>query len=402
MLLINSIRLSVTNLIKRPIVTMWILVASAMGIIVVVAYIALFMGLYKSVMIDINKSGIGSLLITRKIVTPARVTHFLKLSDVDYIKKNVEKIEEVIPIISNRYSVYPDNETKSTTTQAFATDENFMNVFNSKILQGRSFTKDDVDNKVNVCVIEKNLALDLFGTYEKAMQKKMKLKSSSRELELEVIGIVGLEDSEQAAAISEYYSFKNVIFPISLIIDSDQTPINSIMVRARSIDDIPELKEKLAVVLGKLGRSVNVHFNQLWFDRMKLLLRVFGQLGFTLTIVCLFAEGITIITIMIISVKSRFREIAIRKTEGATKFDIVKQFLTEGAVLSLMGSFGGIPLGILMASVLSKYTVHWPVIISTNIVLLAILVAFVVGTLSSIIPAIKAANLDPIEGLKYH
>ena len=135
---------------------------------------------------------------------------------------------------------------------------------------------------------------------------------------------------------------------------------------------------------------------------MKLLLRVFGQLGFALTIVCLFSEGITIITIMIISVKSRFREIAIRKTEGATKFDIVKQFLTEGAVLSLLGSFFGIPMGVLMGGILSKYTVHWPVIISTNIIALAILVALIVGILSSIIPAIKAANLDPIEGLKYH
>jgi len=402
MQLINSIRLSITSLIKRPVVTILILIASAMGIIVVVAYIALFRGLYKCVMVDINKSGIGSLLITRKIVTPARASHFLKLSDVDYVKKNVEKIEEVIPIISNRYSVYSSDKGRNTTTQAFATNENFMNIFNSRVLEGRSFTKAEFESQSNVCVIEKNLAIDLFGNYKNSIRQKIKLESSSRKLELEVIGVVGLEDAEQATAISDYYSFKNVIFPISLVINSPNTPINSILIRAKSLEDIPELKEKLTTTLSKLGRAVNVNFNQLWFDRMKLLLRVFGQLGFALTIVCLFSEGITIITIMIISVKSRFREIAIRKTEGATKFDIVKQFLTEGAVLSLLGSFFGIPMGVLMGGILSKYTVHWPVIISTNIIALAILVALIVGILSSVIPAIKAANLDPIEGLKYH
>jgi len=116
--------------------------------------------------------------------------------------------------------------------------------------------------------------------------------------------------------------------------------------------------------------------------------------------VSLLVGGIGIMNIMLVSVTERTREIGVRKAMGATKLNILFQFVVEAVVLCLVGGMIGIVLGTLGAVVLSSLA-HWNTLISPIAILLAVCFSAVVGLFFGIWPARRAARLDPIEALRY-
>jgi putative ABC transport system permease protein len=127
-------------------------------------------------------------------------------------------------------------------------------------------------------------------------------------------------------------------------------------------------------------------------------LKVKDDLTAALFLLCLFMGGIVIANVMLMSVMERSREIAIRRVEGASRKDIVVQFLTEGTVISVTGALLGIPLGLGLAYIASLFE---PAAIATVGIplaeaLIAVACAVALGTLAAIAPARRAARLDPV------
>lgn len=104
--------------------------------------------------------------------------------------------------------------------------------------------------------------------------------------------------------------------------------------------------------------------------------------------------------IMLVSVTERTREIGIRKALGATQQDIQRQFLIESLLLSFLGGFVGVILGLGGSGLVAKLG-GWPTVVSPNAILLAFSFAAIVGMFFGIYPARKAASLDPIDALRY-
>ena len=104
--------------------------------------------------------------------------------------------------------------------------------------------------------------------------------------------------------------------------------------------------------------------------------------------------------IMLVSVTERTREIGLRMAIGATEGNVQQQFLTEAVVLSLMGGVAGILFG-LTASYFITQTLGWPVLVSPIVIGIAVLFSMAVGVFFGFYPARKAAQLDPIEALRY-
>ena len=117
-------------------------------------------------------------------------------------------------------------------------------------------------------------------------------------------------------------------------------------------------------------------------------------------IITLLGASIGLMNIMLVSVTERTREIGIRKSLGATRKTIRKQFLTEAIVICQLGGITGIILGVLIGNLIS-IAVGGAFIIPWDWILLGVSVCFVVGLGAGIYPAIKASNLDPIEALRY-
>ena len=116
--------------------------------------------------------------------------------------------------------------------------------------------------------------------------------------------------------------------------------------------------------------------------------------------VSLLVGGIGIMNIMLVSVTERTREIGIRLAVGARARDVLRQFLIEAVLLSLVGGALGILAGYWLAPLLTKFA-GFPTLISTESVMLAFSVSAVIGVVFGFFPALKAANLDPIEALRY-
>jgi putative ABC transport system permease protein len=116
--------------------------------------------------------------------------------------------------------------------------------------------------------------------------------------------------------------------------------------------------------------------------------------------VSLIVGGIGIMNIMLVSVTERTREIGIRMSIGARRRDILSQFLLEAIVLSMLGGFIGIALGVGGSNLISTFA-GWPTFISVNSILLAVFFSMAVGVFFGLYPARKAASLSPIEALRY-
>ncbi|MGB9586886.1 MAG: ABC transporter permease, partial [Armatimonadota bacterium] len=128
--------------------------------------------------------------------------------------------------------------------------------------------------------------------------------------------------------------------------------------------------------------------------------RTFTMLLAGIATVSLLVGGIGIMNIMLVSVTERTREIGIRKAVGAKSKDILMQFLVESMVLSLVGGFAGIILGIAGAKVLASIS-GWEAVVSIPAIVLAFSFAATVGIFFGIYPARKASSLRPIDALRY-
>jgi len=116
--------------------------------------------------------------------------------------------------------------------------------------------------------------------------------------------------------------------------------------------------------------------------------------------VSLLVGGIGIMNIMLVSVTERTREIGVRMAVGATEQDVQSQFLIEAVTLSMVGGSIGIMVGLVGSSVINKF-LAWPTLISPKAMLIAAMFSVAVGIFFGFYPARKAAQLDPIEALRY-
>jgi putative ABC transport system permease protein len=128
---------------------------------------------------------------------------------------------------------------------------------------------------------------------------------------------------------------------------------------------------------------------------------IFGAVLYSIAGISIVVGAIGIMNIMLVSVTERTREIGVRIAVGARRFDILKQFLIEASIISMLGGALGVVCGWAIANFLSEFTqvlkVHTPPII----VLLALIMAALVGIVSGIYPAIRAARLDPVQSLRF-
>ena len=116
--------------------------------------------------------------------------------------------------------------------------------------------------------------------------------------------------------------------------------------------------------------------------------------------VSLLVGGIGIMNIMLVSVTERTREIGVRMAVGAKTGDVLKQFLAEAVALSLVGGLAGIVLGVVVSEAITR-SLGWPVLITGASIAIAFAFSAAVGIFFGWYPARKAANLDPIEALRY-
>ena len=286
----------------------------------------------------------------------------------------------------------------------------FQQTSNHTLAYGQFITDRNVAKRDTVVVLGDNAAKELFNSAD-PLGEKVKIKGKR----FTVIGVLEPKGgafmgvSMDDIAVIPITTFQTKLFAQQTT--SGKDAVESISVQLASAEAIDGAIEDIETVLRKRHRigldekdDFAVVSQEQVVDMLTQITGVFTIFLGAIAGISLLVGGIGIMNIMLVSVTERTREIGIRKAMGAKRRDILVQFLLESAVMSLVGSSIGIVCGWVMSRIASGIAIagtNIPAVVSPDIVVLAISVAIIIGIVSGIYPAMRAAKLNPIDALHY-
>ena len=292
-------------------------------------------------------------------------------------------------------------------------DENYFATAGYQIIRGRGFSARDLEGVgKNVCILDKI-------TYNNAFSGQNPLGCSIqiKGVPFTIIGVAAQTSTFEPAinTLDDWYMYSSdrtgkvfipdVTWPIVFRFDEPET----VILRASSTDDMTQAgREAAKLINSELNLSTEdataVQYKSMdLMDQAAQLQQLASSTNIMLIAIAsisLLVGGIGVMNIMLVSVTERTREIGLKKALGARRRQILGQFLTEAAVLSLLGGILGIIVGIILARVISL-VVEIPVAISVPAILVAIIFSSLVGVVFGLLPSIKASKLNPIDALRY-
>ncbi|NLS44585.1 MAG: FtsX-like permease family protein [Firmicutes bacterium] len=276
------------------------------------------------------------------------------------------------------------------------TDEGLASTQEAGLKEGRFFSEFDVRTQRQVAVIGGELENKLFGN-EPAIGGKIKINGQS-------FIIIGVMKEQGRTMFGENPQDMSVHIPIShakRMTGSDD--VAYISCEAHDAKQVKAAMDQIKAILrqqhGK-DSSFNVMSSASILETTETITRIFTVILGGIGGISLFVGGIGVMNIMLVSVTERTREVGIRKAVGAKKGDILRQFLFEAIALCLVGGSMGIVFGWIGAALVAKVA-KWPTYVSLFSIIIAFASASFAGVAFGVYPAYKAANLDPIEALRY-
>lgn len=279
------------------------------------------------------------------------------------------------------------------------TDPNYFEIRNTKITDGANFTENDVDGVADVAIIGPKIA-DLLFPNQDPIGQTVKVN----QLNFRIIGVTeakGIEDGQDKDKFIylPVTTAQKKLLGIDYLFTAYATAIDK--------ESIPIAKEEIASVLRDRHNIDDPSKDDFTLFDTEEALEALSDITDILSIllaaiaaISLIVGGIGIMNIMLVSVKERTREIGLRKAIGATRFDILIQFVIEAIVLTLFGGIIGLGLGFVVTILVEIFSTFRPEITLSSVIL-AIGVSSIFGLVFGLYPANQASKLDPIEALRY-
>ena len=321
----------------------------------------------------------------------------LKLSDAEAIEKSIPLITGVAAQVYRSAQLKYGN--KNTNTTVRGTGEKYLKLSNFTIERGRYFNKEEVRSVRKVAVIGSTVVKNLFGDVS-AIGKEIKVDGNN----YLVIG-----STEQKGALSWFDPDDQIFIPVTTAQKRlfGIHHIQSIDVQAKKMEDLEVIKKDIDSFL-RIRHGIrktedsdfHVQNSSQWLNSWGDAAKTFTYLLGGIAAISLLVGGIGIMNIMLVSITERTKEIGIRIAIGAKKSEIMEQFLIESVLISFIGGGLGILLGIIISRTVSKIG-GWDTIVSTQSIMLAFGFSVGVGIFFGFYPARKAANLNPIDALRY-
>ena len=319
-------------------------------------------------------------------------------SDGKAMARELPSVAFVSPVLRRQDQVVAGNLNWGTLAQGVAPE--FQQIRDWQVAEGRFLHEGDMDSAAKVAVIGQTVARQLFGKDE-ALDAVIRI----RNIPFRVVGVLGAKgqtgqgtDQDDTIMIP-YTTMQKRLMRI--------TWVQSIVVKAVNAERVEEAQEQITLLLRQRHRigperedDFNVRNLSDIAEAATTTARVMAVLLGSVASISLLVGGIGIMNIMLVSVTERTREIGIRMAVGARSRDIMLQFLVEAVVMAATGGLIGILLGVGSSEVIKQWA-QWPTLIDPAIIAIAFLFSGAVGVFFGFYPAKKAANLDPIDALRY-
>ena len=396
MSLLDSLKIALSSILAHKLRSALTMLGIIIGVGSIITVVAIGQGGEMSLKSEFSGSGNNTVPIQFKedMNEPLSIGERPQITDEDLFE--IKKIPEIKHVITTNSSMEPLNlNEKKDMVSVIGLDSEYIEVNQIKVKKGRSLNKFDVEQGSNVEMISTDVK-DIFYPKENPVGKIIEIRGQP----LQIIGIYKSDNGFMGMSIPE------LLIPISIWPTIyGKSEIQNIVVQAETPDQLEIAGKKAVDVLN--NRKSNDISGKYEIMDLKKLQEGLSQLTKIMTMVIsgvagisLVVGGIGVMNIMLVSVTERTREIGVRKALGATRSKILLQFLIEAVMLTLLGGLIGIALGYSGAYIVSKIA-GWPPLVSWEVVVGGVLFSMTLGIIFGLIPANKAAKLDPIESLRY-
>ena len=401
----NLFKIAARALVRNKLRAILTMLGIIIGVASVIAMLAIGEGSKRSITDEMSSMGTNMIMIMPNmqmrggVSLGASSSMALKMSDVETIRNEAVFLSEVSPQVTASGQVIYGNQ--NTQTTVYGVSEEYLSIRKLTIASGRVFTSNEVRGMSKVCILGTTVVEDLFGEDADPVGVTIRIKN----LPFTVIGVLedkgesGMGQDQDDLILAPYTTVQRRIAAIDYI--------NGIYASAVSEEKSTPAADEVTEILRrthKLKESEEDDFRVMsqseLLETVSSITDIMTYLLGAIAGISLLVGGIGIMNIMFVSVTERTREIGLRMSIGGRGKDILKQFLVESIILSILGGALGVIFGYLIAKGAGSLMNMNP-FVTTRSVVLAFAVCFIIGVFFGWYPARKAANLNPIDALRY-
>ncbi len=410
---LSDLRQALGNLKAQATRTMLTALGIVFGVGSVIGMLAIGSGAKEESLRFIEQLGVRNVLVDSRPTTSReefqqrrRSSPGLSDRDVRILRSNIEGLET----LSARRTLHPARvlpKPSHDIPELYGVSPSYGIIHSLRMQEGKFFDERDNEASATVCVLGEGAKVNLLG-YGAALGRYVKVNDAW----LEVVGVL----SEQLMAGSTntggtMQDINNIVYiPLNTFqyrfydqSSSMKDDLDGIELRLRADADSIEVAKVVTAVLNSTHHNTQdftVTIPAALLAQQQRTQTIFTYVMVAIAAISLLVGGIGIMNIVLATVMERTREIGVRRSIGARRFDIVRQFLTESVLISVGGGLLGIGFGFFLAWLIAR-TAEWKTIVTDTSVIIAFGVSVAVGVIFGIYPAVKASRINPIDALRY-
>ena len=430
---LDALHTGLTELLSHKLRSLLTMLGVIFGVAAVIAMVSIGEGAKQEALEQIRRMGIDVVHVKRAVIAgelldkaQERSPHGLKYSDADSILEVCSFANRVVPL----REVFADVKQgeKPVQVKVVGTVPGYEILTRSPLERGRFLSQRDVAGHLPVCVLGAAAKRELFG-FDDPIRKSVKIGPRL----FNVVGVMQPKEIGSAKAFSALRDLNSDVYiPITVSITDFQlysqqaiptnratltemfqrlstrqsqanSPITEVIVQVESDAATVPSASVIRSVLNRQHRGIRdyeIIIPAELLRQSQQTQRIFNIVMAAIASISLLVGGIGIMNIMLATVTQRTREIGIRRCIGATRWDIVRQFMLEALVITCFGGLIGVALGVGGAKAIAVYA-QWRTVVSVQAIALSFTVSALVGIVFGLYPAVRAAMVDPIEALRY-